>query len=169
MNPTASRSRLRRSHAACHTREQQQPSRGQSPRSETAATAAAEPEGAAVEEEGELPLTVTVPGRRQEIAKRTGRKVQHPQVFKARQIAGRVDSIWTDLEHGTKDYFHPDGPRVEKNAKNAYYYLQVHGGDLLRDVRSMVAEVQWKVLADFAGTLFKTNGIRISTLAERAA
>ena len=56
-------------------------------------------------------MTVTVPGRRQVIAKRTGRKVQLPQVYKARQLAGRVDAIWTDFDHGMKDYFDPDGPR----------------------------------------------------------
>ena len=50
-------------------------------------------------------MTVTVSGRRQKIAKRTGRKVQPPQVFKARLLAGRVDAIWTDLEHCTKEYF----------------------------------------------------------------
>ena len=114
-------------------------------------------------------MTVTVIGRRQEIAKRTGHKVQQPQLYKARLLAGRVDAIWTDLEHGTKDYFAPDGPRVVQNAKNAYYYLQVHGGDLFRDVRSMLSAVEWKVLADFPGALFKTNGIRIATPAERAA
>ena len=52
VNPTASRSRPRRSHAARQTRKQQQPSRGQSPRSEASVTAAAEPEGAAVKEGG---------------------------------------------------------------------------------------------------------------------
>ena len=114
-------------------------------------------------------MTVTVPGRRQEIAKRTGRKVQIPQVYKARQLAGRVKAIWTDLDHDTKDYFDPDGPRVVQHAKNAYNYLHVHGGDLLRDVRLMFAEVEWKVLADFPRALFKTNGVRIATSAERAA
>ena len=38
-------------------------------------------------------MTVTVPGRRQEIAKRTGRNVQPPQVFMARLLAGHVDAI----------------------------------------------------------------------------
>ena len=114
-------------------------------------------------------MTITVPGRRQEIAKRTGRKVQIPQVFKARQLACRVDAIWTDLDHGTKDDFDPDGPRVVQHAKNAYNYLHAHGGDLLRDMRSMFAEVEWKVLVDFPGALFKMNGIRIATSAERAA
>ena len=64
-------------------------------------------------------MMVTVPGRRQEIAKRTGRKVQIPQVYKARELAGRVDAIWTDLDHGTNDHFDPDGPRVVQYAKNA--------------------------------------------------
>ena len=84
-------------------------------------------------------MTVTVPGRRQKIAKRTGRKVQVPEVFKARQLAGRIYAICTHLEHG---YFHPDGARVVKHAKNAYMHLHAHGGDLLRDVRSMLAEEQ---------------------------
>ena len=114
-------------------------------------------------------MPVTVPGRRQKIAKRTGRKVQILQVYKARQLAGRVDTIWTDLDHGTKTYFDHDNPRVVKHAKNTYNYLHAYGGDLLRDVRSMFAEVKWKVLADFPGALFKTNGIRIATSVERAA
>ena len=52
-------------------------------------------------------------------------------------------------------------------AMNSYNYLYAHGGDLLRDVSSMPAEVQWQVLADFARALFKTNGICIATSAER--
>ena len=90
-------------------------------------------------------------------------------MYTARQLAGRVDGIWTNLDHSTNDYFDPDGPRVVQHAKNAYNYLHAHGGDLLRDVRSMFAEVKWKVLADFPGALFKTNGIRIAISAERAA
>ena len=114
-------------------------------------------------------MTVTVPGRRQEIVQRTGRKVQQPQVFTTRLLAGRVDAIWTDLEHGTKDYFHTDCPRVVQNAKNAYYYLQVHGGDLRCEVRSMLADVQYKILADFPKALFKSNGPRVATSAELPA
>ena len=149
VNATASRGRPRRSRGATRDKERRRPSRGQCPRSETSATSTAAPEGAAAKEENELPMTVTVPGMRQEIAKRTSRKVQSPQVFKAWQLAARVNAIWTDFEHGTKENFHPDSPRVVQYAKNAYNYLHVHGGDLLRDVRSMFAEVQWKVLADF--------------------
>ena len=94
-------------------------------------------------------MTVTVPGTRQEIAKRTGRKVQPPQVFKAKLLAGRVNTIWINHEHGTKEYFDRDCARIVHHAKNAYSYLHAHGGDLLRDVRSMFTEVQWKVIADF--------------------
>ena len=169
VNPTASRSRPRRSLVASNAKEHRQLSRVQSPPSEASATATAAPERAAAENEDELPMTVTVPGRRQEIAKRTGRKVQKPQVFKARQLAGRVDAILTELEHGTKDYFHPDGARVVQYAKNAYNYLHAHAGKLLHDVRSMLAEVEWKALADIPGALFKTNGVCIATSAERAA
>ena len=114
-------------------------------------------------------MTVTLPGRRQEIAKLINRKVQIPQVYKARQFAGRVDAMWTDLDHGTTDYIDPDGSRVVQHAKNAYNYLHVHGGDLLRDVRLMFAKVEWKVLADFPRALFKTIGIRFATSAEHAA
>ena len=87
-------------------------------------------------------MTVTVFGRRQEIAKRAGRKVQRLQVFKARQLVGRVDVIWTDLDHGTKDYFHPDSARIVQYGIHAYNYLHALGGDLLRDVRSILAEVE---------------------------
>ena len=74
-----------------------------------------------------------------------------------------------DLEHGTKEYFDRDSARVVQYAKTAYNYLHTHGGDLLCDVRSMFTELQWKVLADFPRTLFKTNGVCIATSAERAA
>ena len=40
---------------------------------------------------------------------------------------------------------------------------------MLPDVRLMFAEVEWKVFADFLRALFKTNGVRIATSAERAA
>ena len=166
VNPTTSHNRPHRSHAA---KEQRQPLRDHSPRPEASATSIAAPEEAAAEEEEELSMKVMVPGRRQEIAKRTGRKVQIPQVYKARQFDGRVDTIWTELDHGTKDYFDFDGPRIVQHAKNAYNYLHAHGGDLLRDVRSMFAEVEWKVSADFPGALFKTNGICIAISAERAS
>ena len=56
-----------------------------------------------------------------------------------------------------------------QHAKNYYNYLHAHGGDLLRDVRSMITEVEWKILVDFPGALFKINGIRIATSTERAA
>ena len=87
-------------------------------------------------------MTGTVPERRQDIAKRTGRKVQPPQVFKARLLADRIDAIWMDFEHGTKEYFDRDSARVVQYANNAYNYLHAHGGHLLRDVRSMFAKVQ---------------------------
>ena len=87
-------------------------------------------------------MKVTVPGRRQEIAKCTGCKVQPPQVFNARLLAGRVDAIWTDLEHGTNEYFDQDSARVVQYAKNVYNYLHAHNGDMLFDVRSIFSEVQ---------------------------
>ena len=74
-----------------------------------------------------------------------------------------------DLKHGTKEYFDRDSARVVQYAKNANNYLHAHGGDLFRDVRLMFAKVQWKVFADFPRALFKTNGIRMATSAERAA
>ena len=98
-------------------------------------------------------MTVTVPGGRHEIARSTGSKVQVPQVFKASQLACCVDAIWTDLEHPKKDYFHTVGVRVVQYAKNAYNYLHAHDGDMLCDVSSMLAEVEWKALADFPGAL----------------
>ena len=56
-----------------------------------------------------------------------------------------------------------------QHAKNAYNYLHARSGDMISDVRTMFAEVQCKVFADFPGALFKTNGICIATSAERAA
>ena len=87
-------------------------------------------------------MPVTIPERRQEITKRTGRKVQIPQVYKARKLAKRADAIYTDLDHCTKFYFDPDGPRVVQHAKNTYNYLHTHCGDLLLDVRLMLSEVE---------------------------
>ena len=88
-------------------------------------------------------------------------------MYNTRQIDGRDDAILTDFYHGTKDYFDPDGSRVVQHDKYAYNYLHTHGGDLLRDVRSMIAEVEWNLLAAFFGALFKINGICIATSAER--
>ena len=114
-------------------------------------------------------MTVAVPGRGQEIAKRTGQKAKMPVVLKARHLAGRVDAIWKDLDQGAKEFVAPYGARIIQHAKNAYNYLHVHCGKLLRDVRSMLAEVQWKVLADIPRALWKTNGNRIVSTAEQAA
>ena len=64
-------------------------------------------------------MTVVVLGRRQEIAKRTGQKAKMPDVFKAQHLAGRVDSILRDLDHGAKEFFAPDGARINQHANNA--------------------------------------------------
>ena len=87
-------------------------------------------------------MTVAVPDRRQEIANRTGQKAKAPDVYKARHLAGRVDAISSDLDNGAKEFFAPAGARIIQHAKNAYNYLHVHSGQLLRDVRLMLAEVQ---------------------------
>ena len=87
-------------------------------------------------------MTVAVPGRRQEIAKQTVQKAKAQNMFKAQQLAGRVDAIWKDLDHRAKKFFDPDGAGIIQHAKNAYNYLHVHGGKLFCDVRSMLAEVQ---------------------------
>lgn len=86
-------------------------------------------------------MTVVVPGRRKAIAKRTNRKVP-AQVNHARQLSGRVQAIWTTLEHGTCAYFHPDASLVSRHARNAYGYLEAYGGDTLKAVRALLAEVQ---------------------------
>ena len=85
-------------------------------------------------------MTVAVPGRRQEIAKRTSQKAKAPDVFNARQLAYRVDAIWRNLDNGVKEFFAPDNACIIQHAKNAYNYLHVHGGELLHDVRSTLAE-----------------------------
>ena len=43
-------------------------------------------------------MTVAVPSRRQAIAKRIGMKAKAPDVYKARQLAGRVDGIWREFD-----------------------------------------------------------------------
>ena len=90
LNHTESRSRPRRSQVA---KTQRQPLRGQSPRPEASATSIDASEGAVAKEEKKFPMPVTVPGRRLESAKRTGCKVQIPQVYMARQLEGIVVAI----------------------------------------------------------------------------
>ena len=65
-------------------------------------------------------------------------------------------------------YFHPEGAWIVQYAETANNYLHVHNCDLLHEVRSMLVKVQWKILADFLGSLFKTNNIRIATPAYNA-
>ena len=43
-------------------------------------------------------MTVAVPSRRHAIAKRTGKRAKAPDVYKARQLAGRVDGIWREFD-----------------------------------------------------------------------
>ena len=81
INLTASRWWQRQSHAALHTKEQRQPSNGESPQSKALVTWTAALKEAAVEDEKMLFMTVTVPIKRKEIAKRTGCKVQVPLLF----------------------------------------------------------------------------------------
>ena len=77
VDPTASRSKPQRPHG-----KSRQLSNCQVPRAASETTTAAL-EGDAAEMGIELPMTVAVPDRRQEIAKRTGQKAKAPDVFKA--------------------------------------------------------------------------------------
>ena len=51
-----------------------------------------------------IPMTVAIPGRRDEIGKVTKIKPK-AVIFKAKQLQGAVDSIWTDLRHGAISYW----------------------------------------------------------------
>ena len=87
VDPTASRSKPQRPYGKAR-----QPSSRQVLRaaSETSTTA---PEGDAAEEGCEFPMTVAVPGRRQDISRRTGKKAKAADVFEARKLAGRGVAI----------------------------------------------------------------------------
>ena len=80
-----------------------------------------------------------------------------------------MQAIWTTLEHGTSAYFHSDAALFARNARNAYAYLEAHGGNTLWAVRALLADVQWKLLAEYPDCLWKRYDPRISTSTERAA
>ena len=138
---TASHSKAQRT--AHRDKKQKGPSANQIPRSAASASSMAEPEAPEEEEAEKLPMTVAVPGRRQDIAKLTGRKVR-PEVFRERLLANRVQAIWNFLDQGTKEYLDPESTFVNRHPLNAFLYLQSHGGNLLRDVHSLFAEVKWE-------------------------
>ena len=116
-----------------------------------------------------IPKTVAIAGRRELMQEKDkhGKLVKAPvRVFKASQLSGRVDAIWTDLDHGTLELF-----------GNAYNTIKarwnaVHGHLLKIDAgrtRSFLAEVQWKLFAEFDRLLWKCYGPRVAKPEEKAA
>ena len=94
-------------------------------------------------------MTVAVPGRRIEIAWLTGEKIKPPQIYDPKQLAGRVGSIWSFLEHGSTRYFRPEAPYHTTKAGRAYGYINQRGGEALRLARDLLGKAEWKVLATF--------------------
>ena len=117
----------------------------------------------------DIPMSVAVPGRRDEIKRVTG--IKPPAVvFKARELAGRVDAIWTALDHGAAFYFAPELEPVARHARDVVASLaQLPNADDRRAFRSFLAEAQWKIVACIPRELYKTYGTRIATPIERAA
>ena len=91
MEPTASRSMPRRSNTFSRSKARQ-------PSSTASETQNAAAKGVSSEEENELPITFAVPSRCQAISKQTGKKVKAPDVYKVKQLAGRVDSICKEFD-----------------------------------------------------------------------
>ena len=117
----------------------------------------------------DISMSVAVPGRRDEIKRVTG--IKHPAVvFKARELAGRVDAIWTAFDHGAAVYFAPELEPVVRQARDVVAYLaQLPNADDRRAFRSFLAEAQWKIVACIPRELYKTYGTRIATPIERVA
>ena len=113
--------------------------------------------------------TVAIPGRRAQMQEKDkhGNLVKAPvRVFKASQLAGRVDAIWTDLEHGTLELFAGayDSIKARWNAVHGHL-MKIDAGR----TRSFLAEVQWKLFANFHRYLWKCYGPRIAKPEEKAA
>ena len=91
-------------------------------------------------------------------------------MFKAKELAGRVDAIWTALDHGAAVYFAPELEPVARHARDVVAYLaQLPNTDDRRAFRSFLAETQWKIVACIPRELYKTYGTRLATPIERAA
>ena len=89
---------------------------------------------------------MAIPGRREEIKRFTGTKVQ-AIVTRARDLSGRVDALWTALDHGAMEYFSPDAVAVTRHARDVIAYLaQLPSGDDKRALRSFLAEGQSKIV-----------------------
>ena len=137
---------------------------------EPAAAAAASAEGPPVPEEWKQTLkTVAIPGRRALMLEKDklGKSMKAPvRVFKASQLAGRVDAIYTELEHGTLELFAGayDSIKARWNAVHGHL-VKIDAGR----TRSFLAEVQWKLFANFHRYLWKCYGPRIATPEEKAA
>ena len=112
---------------------------------------------------GDIPSTLAIPGRREEIKRLTGTKPP-AIVTQARDLAGRVDAPWTALDHGAMEYFSPEVVAVTRHALDVNAYLaQLACGDDKRDLRSSLAEGQWKIVARLPRELYKTYGTQIAT------
>ena len=114
-----------------------------------------------------IPMTVAIPGRRDEIGKIT--KVKPKAVaFKAKQLQAAVDSIWTDLRHGAISYWDQDVEEIHRRWEAVHDYLRMLPG-LRLQVREFVASAAWKIMVDWQWPLWKCYGPRVANAEERAA
>ena len=117
---------------------------------------------------GDIPVYMAIPGRREEIIRLLNTKPS-AVVTRARDLAGRVDALWTALDHGAMEYFSLDAIAVTRHARDVNAYLaQLQSGDDKRALRSFLAEGQWKIVTRLPRELYKTYGTRIATAKERA-
>ena len=140
-------------------------------RGATAAAAKATPEPApqVPDDWKRIPKTVAIPGRRDAMREKDkhGHLVKSPvRVFKASQLSGRVDAIWTDLDHGIFELF------VEAFAPIKTRWDAIHGHLMKIDAartRRFLSEIQWKLFANFPRNLWKCYGLRLANPEEKAA
>ena len=114
-----------------------------------------------------IPMTVAVPGRRDDLLRETKVKPK-AVIFKAKQLSAAVDAIWTDLRHGALDYLNPDTEEIYNRWKLIQAYLAKVAGAGPR-LREFMSEVPWKLIVDWSWCLFKCYGPRFGTALERAS
>ena len=114
-----------------------------------------------------IPMTVAVPGRRDDLVRETGVKPK-AVVFKPRLLSAVVESIWTDLRHGALSYLNPATEEISARWRMIQEYLAKVPG-ATPQVREFMSMVPWKLIVDWSWCLFKCYGPRIATALERAS
>ena len=113
-----------------------------------------------------IPMTVAVPGRRDDLALEFGTRPKSV-VFKAKELAGAVEAIWTDLRHGAITYWGEENDELYQRWNAVHGYLRKIASVRVQ-VREFIAEVPWKLFVDWPWPLWKCYGPRVTTTEERA-